>query len=211
MTDEKDPQPTSAEGSALQSRAAVHRRDRSGDDTTRANAALDVHSSPDRLLSGLERIREILLGDILVEIERRLGLLNHQVAARTSDLHQDVRRRTDVLDAHVRREIEAVTTQISRATREVNDAIRNLGLEQQRVRAEADVRLARIEDRVEAAIVRIERETRQQLLDQANWFVSELGRARQQIHSSLASELGVESAPVEEGNEHEGGELSASH
>jgi hypothetical protein len=165
----------------------------------------------DRVLGGLERIREILLGDILGELERRLARIDSQLANRTSELHQDARHRNDVLEAHVRKEVEALSARVGQENREVNDAIRNLRREQRDALAQLDQRLAQIDDRVSAAIARIEHETRQQFLDQAKSFLNELERVRHQLRSSLVRELGLEPAPLEEGGEHEAGAWSTPH
>lgn len=165
----------------------------------------------ERVLGGLERIREILLGDILAELERRLARIDSQLANRTSELHQDARHRTDVLETHVRKEVDALTTREAQDNREVNDAIRSLRDEQREAYAQLEQRLKRNDDRVDALIARLERETRQQLFDQAKSFLDELERVRHQLRSAIARELGLEPAPLEEGGEHVAGAWAGHH
>jgi hypothetical protein len=176
----------------------------------------ETRSGTDRVLGGLERIREILLGDILVEIERRLARIDSQLSNRTRELQQDARHRTDVLEAHVRKEVDALSMRVGQDNREVNDAIRSLRGDLRDSMAQIEQRIARIEDRLEASITRVEREARQQLLDQAKSFLNELERVRHQLRSALVRELGLEPAPLEpapleEGGEHDPGAWTTSH
>ncbi len=154
---------------------------RHADSEDRSGAGSEARGA-DRVLGGLERIREILLGDVLAELERRLARIDSQLANRTSELHQDARLRTDVLEAHVRKEIEAVSARA----------------------AQLEQRLARVEERMEAQVARIERESRQQLLDQAKSFLDELERVRHQLRSAIVRELGLEPGTLEEGSPHDG-------
>lgn len=119
---------------------------------------------------GLDAIREILLGDILLALERRLGRIDSVMANRSNELQHDVRSRTDVLEAHVRRELDSIASRI----------------------AQLEQHLGRIEDRLEQSIERIERQGREQMLAQAKTFIDELERSRMQLRSALARELGLE-------------------
>jgi len=198
---------TLAEGAArVTDRAA--RRAETGDKLT---AAAEARSGPEPMLGGLERIREILLGDVLAEIERRLARIDSHLANRTTELQQDARRRTEVLDAHVRKEVDALSARAEHDLHEASDAIRTLRHDLRELIAQLEQRLARLEDRVEASSARVEREIRQQLLDQAKTFMDELERARHQIRSALVRELGLEPAPFEEGGEHGTGGWIAPH
>jgi DNA repair exonuclease SbcCD ATPase subunit len=210
MPKEKDTQVEALEKGTAAPRESAARPADAGD---KPGAGLEARSGAerDRVLGGLERIREILLGDVLAELERRLARIDSQLAHRTSELHQDARHRTDVLEAHVRKEIDALSARAGQDNREANDAVRNLRHEQREAITQIEQRLTRIEERVDASIARIERETRQQLLDQAKSFLDELERVRHQLRSALVRELGLEPVPLEEGGEHAGGAWAAPH
>lgn len=218
MPKEKDPQGAALENVTQSSiDNAARNAEPGGDKSSAGPEARSVadrvlgSTDRDRVLGGLERIREILLGDILAELERRLVRIDSQLANRTSELHQDARHRTDVLEAHVRKEIDALSVRARQDNHEVNDAIRNLRHEQREAIAQIEQRLTRTEERVDGSIARLERETRQQLLDQAKSFLNELERIRHQLRSAIIRELGLEPAPLEEGGEHDAGTWDASH
>jgi len=167
-------------------------------------------AGPERA-AGLERIREILLGDILVALERRLARLDGYIASRSNELQQDVRHRTDVLEAHVRREIEATSAREAHDTSELSGVIRAVRQEHRDAVAQLERRLEKIEARVEESVARVERETREQLLAQAKSFIEELDRVRDQLRSALVLELGIADEPAEEGGEHAGARPPSHH
>lgn len=150
----------------------------------------------------IEHIREILVGDIVIEIERRLARLEHLIANRNSELQHDVRNRTEILEAHVRKEMETLGTRVVHDNGELNAAIRALRAEHRNEHTQLEQRLSRIEDRIEVSIARVEREARDQLLAQAKTFIEELERVRIQLRTSLASELGGSAEPFEQEGEH---------
>lgn len=184
---------------------------RTTDAAVKAGSAPEPRSGPERMMGGLERVREILLGDILAELERRLARIDNQLANRTSELQLDARHRTDVLDAHVRKEVDALSTRAAHDSHELGDSIRVLRREKDEAFAQIEQRFARLEERLETSIARMERDARQQLLDQAKTFLNELERVRHQLRSAIIRELGLEPAPSEERGEHDGGTWTAPH
>src|SRR3974390_2556944 len=68
---------------------------------------------------GIGQVREILVGAIQRDLERRLSRLEAHVGARVVDLQQEVRRRIDVIEAHLRKEIEALSTRLESEVEEL--------------------------------------------------------------------------------------------
>lgn len=207
MPNEKEAQVAALEKTPQAPMGGAARRAETGD---RASAELESRVGAERVLGGLERIREILLGDVLVELERRIARIDSQLANRASEVQLDVRHRTGVLEAYVRKEIDALSARVGQG-RETNDAVRSLRGEVREAIAQLEQRLAGIEDRLDASIARLEREVRQQLLDQAKSFLNELERARDQLRAALVRELGLEPPPLDEGGEHEAGAWATPH
>jgi hypothetical protein len=196
MADHKD---DTAAAEAIQSSAQVSRR-----------GAVNNDRQSDAVAS-IEHIREILIGDVVVEIERRLARLDHLIANRNNEAQHVARNRTEVLEAHVRKELEAIGDRASHDTGELNAAIRALRAEHRNEVVQLEQRLARIEDRIEVSIARVEREARDQLLNQAKTFIEEIERVRSQLRAALASELGLTSESFDEEGEHAGARSAAHH
>jgi hypothetical protein len=159
--------------------------------------------------AGLDRIRDILLGDILVEVERRLARLDSYIANRSTEVQHHVRQRTDVLEEHMRKELDAVAAREAHDVSEAQALIRSMRSENRDAVGQLEQRIAQLEDRLEASIARVERESREQLLAQAKSFLEELERVREQLRAALVRELGLEPEPFEEGQH--AGTWSASH
>jgi hypothetical protein len=158
---------------------------------------------------GLDHIREILLGDMLVELERRLGRLENLITNRANEVQHDVRHRTGLLEAHVRKELDAIGKRVKEDATERIDAARAQRAEERDALAKLDQRIAHLEGRVDSAIARVEHEMRDQLLAQAKSFIDELEGARIQLRSALNRELGIE-GEQDEGDGHAGA-WAASH
>lgn len=195
-----NPKPQSAQPEAKPSAAA-------GSTTGAADARLTLERVP----GGLDRIRDILFGEILNDLDKRLARIDHSLASRSSELAQDARRRTDVLETHVRKELEAQSTKTSHDVGEVSSALRSSRQEHREALTQIEQRLARLDERIEAAISRVERDVRQQLLDQAKSFQDELARMRNELRWELVRELGIEPEPHEQGNERGAGPWAAHH
>lgn len=153
---------------------------------------------------GIDRVRQILLGDVVAELERRLARLDYLITHRNQEVQHDVRNRTDVLEAHVRKELQAQAAHAGHENGELTAALRAAREEHREGITHIEQRLTRIEERLEASIARVERETREQLLAQAKSFIEELERTRNQLRVAIARELGLEPESFEEGNEHAG-------
>jgi hypothetical protein len=67
---------------------------------------------------GIERVREILFGEILAELEHRLAKLESYITSRSTDIQHDARQRADVLEAHLKKEVDAMEARIARVERE---------------------------------------------------------------------------------------------
>ncbi len=206
MPDDNDIQPRMIDDARGEPEGPAGRRS----DATAA-ARREIRNSAERVVEGLERIREILLGDVLAEIERRISRIDQLITSRTTELQHDARRRTDVLDVHVRKELDALSNLVATDSREVNDAIRTVARQHREANAVLEQRLGQLEDRFEGTLARIERDSRQQLLDQSNWFLNEIERVRQDLRSTLIRELGIDRVITEEGSEHEAGPWPAPH
>jgi hypothetical protein len=137
---------------------------------------------------GIERVREILFGEILLELERRLAKLENYIAARSTDVQHDARQRMDVLEAHLKKEVEAIAARTARDNTGITDEIRQLRHDQHDASSQLEQRVVRSEERLEAQIGRVEREGREQLLSNAKRFFEELVQLRTQLSMSAAHE-----------------------
>ena len=132
----------------------------------------------------LEKVRDILFGNQMREVDRRFARLEERIIKETRDLREDVKRRLDALEAHTNRETETLAGQIRQERTE---------------RLEGDVRFAReltdtvaaFERRsasIEEQQAKGQREIRQQMLEQQQRLSDELRDKMEEVLAVLARE-----------------------
>jgi hypothetical protein len=159
---------------------------------------------------GIEQVREILVGAIQRDLERRVSRLESRFVARINELEKEARRRTDVIEAHLKTETESLSLRLQGEIVEIKDALRALTHDHRDKVASFDQRVGKMEEN----LARGHQELRQQILDQAKTFLDELHHTREELTETLDRELaGYELETQEESASREPGETaeSASH
>jgi flagellar biosynthesis/type III secretory pathway protein FliH len=143
--------------------------------------------APSISASSLEQVREILFGPQQRELTRHVARTDAHFAAEADGIRREATRRLDVLEAYVRKELEGLVAAVEAqrsaqaeglesSTRETREAIRSL-----------ERRVAKLEE----SGARAQREVREQMLAQANAFIEEVRRARQELGAAIERELVV--------------------
>lgn len=160
-----------------------------------------THESSD----SLEQLREILVGSVQRDLERRFTRGESNSAQRVAELQQEVRRRIDVIEAHMKREIDALTGRISGEVLETKEAFRALARENREATTALEQRVAKLEE----ALSRAQHDLRQQILSQAKSFIDELQELRGELKETLDRELGALDVDEEEESVRRGHSASA--
>lgn len=132
----------------------------------------------------LEKVRDILFGTQMREVDRRFARLEERIIKENRDLRDDVKRRLDALEGHTNRETETLAGQIRQERTE---------------RLEGDVRFVReltdtvaAFERRSAAIEELQakgqREIRQQMLEQQQRLGDDLREKVEEVLAALARE-----------------------
>lgn len=135
---------------------------------------------------GIEQIREILVGALQRDIERKLARIESHMTARLNELQQETRRRMDVIEAHLRKETDALSSRTAGELVEMKDALRALTRDHRETTSAVEQRVAKLEE----TVARAQHELRGQILDQAKAFMDELQQIRQELADTLERELG---------------------
>jgi len=134
---------------------------------------------------GIEQVREILVGSVQRDLERKLLRIEAHLSSRLTDLQQETRRRTDVIEAHLRKEAEALSARVEGELAELREGLRSVGRELREADATVGARITRVEE----GLVRAQHELRTQILDQAKSFLDELEETRRELAETVAREL----------------------
>jgi hypothetical protein len=114
--------------------------------------------------ANLDKVRDILFGSQLREIDRRLTRLEERQTKEMNDLKSDVKSRLDAFDSYMRHETEALSVQIQTERRD---------------RGSTDEQLSKGQ-----------RELREQLLDQHQHLSGDIRRKIDEVLAALARETG---------------------
>lgn len=136
--------------------------------------------------ASLDKVRDILFGSQLREMDRRVQRLEERVLKELHELREDGRRRHEALDSHVRRELEALGQGLTseRAARDETEA----GLRRELVDAAAQQQ--RRLGQVEAETGKGLRELRQQLTEQGARLQDELQGRHAEVCRMLERHIG---------------------
>jgi hypothetical protein len=156
--------------------------------------AAEAASRSEVLGPGLEQIREILVGALFREVERRMARTDVHTGTRVKEIEQEARRRTEVLESHLRTELGALANRVENAFVDAADALHHVVREHRDATAALERRIAKAEEAGAAA----QRELRTQLLDQAKTFLDELQHLRTELLATMQEELGASASELAE-------------
>jgi hypothetical protein len=152
-------------------------------------------STATELKDGIDQVREILVGAIQRELERKLARAESHLAARLAEIQNEARRRTEVIEAHLRKESDALSARMDGELNEIQEGLRSLTREHRDTKGALEQRVAKLEEN----FVRSQHDLRNQILEQAKSFLDELQKTREEFAEHLERELeSLEVEPTEE-------------
>jgi hypothetical protein len=136
---------------------------------------------------GIDQIREILVGAIARDLERRLARAESHFAARAAEIEQEARRRMEMIETHLKKELDTLGNRVDAEAVETKEAVRTAQREHRDVVTLLEQRIAKLED----SVLKGQHILRQQMLDQAKSFLDELRSMRTELNDTLERELGM--------------------
>jgi len=132
--------------------------------------------------ASLDKVRDILFGSQMRDVERRFARLEERLVKETTDLKDDVRRRLDTLEAYIRRENESLEGQIKSERGDRVDAHSGLSNELKETARGFERRATTIDEQHSKG----QRELRQQMLEQHQRLSDDLRQKVEEILGTLA-------------------------
>lgn len=129
-------------------------------------------ATDDSSAGNLDRVRDILFGGQMRDVDRRFAKVEERLAKDAADLRDDLRSRLVTLEQFVRAETDALAQRIRTEHDERTEAGAGLSRDLQAAWAAFDRKIGAVED----SLARAQRELRQQILD---------------VHQQLADEMRV--------------------
>jgi DNA anti-recombination protein RmuC len=132
--------------------------------------------------ASLDKVRDILFGNQMRDVERRFARLEERLIKETADLKEDVRRRLETLEAYVRRENESLEGQIKSERADRVDAHDHLSNDLKEAARGFDRRATSIDEQHSKG----QRELRQQMLEQHQRLSADLQQKVEEILATLS-------------------------
>ncbi len=132
----------------------------------------------------LEKVRDILFGNQMREVDRRFARLEERIIKETRDLKDDIKRRLDALEAHTIKETETLAGDLRQERGDRVDANARLARELADMAGTFERRSAGLDEQFGKG----QREVRQQILEQQQRLSEEMRQRIDEVLAALARE-----------------------
>jgi hypothetical protein len=132
----------------------------------------------------LEKVRDILFGNQMRDVDRRFARLEERLIKDTRDLKEDITRRLDALEAHSAKETETLAADLRQERADRVEASARLARDLADTATAFERRSANIEEQV----ARGQREIRQHILEQQHRLSEEMRGRIDEVLALLARE-----------------------
>ncbi len=134
--------------------------------------------------ASLEKVRDILFGGQMRDVDRRFARLEERLLKETNDLKEDVKRRLDALEKYARHETESLAGHIKAEHADRVESDSNLSHELKDAARAIEKRTAALDDQ----LGRSQRELRQQMLEQHQQLSDDIRQKVDEVLAALARE-----------------------
>jgi hypothetical protein len=134
--------------------------------------------------ASIDKVRDILFGSQMREVERRFARLEERLIKETSDLKDDVRKRLEALETYARRENEALADQLRAERADRQDSLTGISAEIREAGKAHERRTATLDEHV----ARGHRDLRQQILEQHQRLSDEIRSKVDEVLATLERE-----------------------
>jgi hypothetical protein len=136
--------------------------------------------------ASLDKVRDILFGGHMRDVERRFTRLEERLLKETSDLKDDVRRRLDTLELYAKNETESLAGQIKAEHEDRVDAANRLSREAAETARSIERRITSLDEQLSKS----QRELRSQMLEQHQRLTDDIRHKMEDVLATLARETG---------------------
>ncbi len=143
-------------------------------------------ADPVETAGNLDKVRDILFGAQLREVEKKLVRLEDKIQKELSELREDVRRRSDAQEQKLKLDLDALSDRLRSERDSRDDAMLGVHNALKDQAATTQKRHAQLDEQ----IGRAQRDLRQQLADQSLALSDELRRRSEELVSLLGKSVG---------------------
>ena len=134
--------------------------------------------------ASIDKVRDLLFGGQLRELDRRFARLEERLVKETNQLRQDMQARIDALEAYARKESDSLGDQIRAEHQDRVDAHDNLARDLKESSKSQERRTTALDEQTSKA----QRELRQQMLEQHQRLSEEIRRRTEDLLATFTRE-----------------------
>jgi len=136
--------------------------------------------------ANLDKVRDILFGGQMREVERRFARLEDRLLKETSDLKDDLRRRLDAVEAYAKHETESLATQLKAEHEDRAESESRISRDMSEAGRATERRITSLDEQLSKS----QRELRAQMLEQHQRLSDDIRHKMEDVLATLARETG---------------------
>jgi molybdopterin converting factor small subunit len=152
-----------------------------------SNQEINKQLSSDNSISesnNLDKVREILFGNQVREVEKRFARLEERLVKEFTDVRDETRKRLDALEIYLKKEVDSLTERLKNEQTERNAAVQTLSEEHRNIAISLEKKFAQFDEKTTNS----QRDLREQILNQSKSLQDDLRQKYEEILALLERE-----------------------
>ncbi|MBH8571480.1 hypothetical protein I8752_00235 [Nostocaceae cyanobacterium CENA369] len=152
-----------------------------------SNQEITKQLSSDNSISesnSLDKVREILFGSQVREVEKRFARLEERLVKEFTDVRDETRKRLDALEIYLKKEVDSLTERLKNEQTERNAAVQTLSEEHRNIAISLEKKFAQFDEKTTNS----QRDLREQILNQSKSLQDDLRQKYEEILALLERE-----------------------
>ncbi|RCJ19580.1 hypothetical protein A6770_05405 [Nostoc minutum NIES-26] len=134
--------------------------------------------------NNLDKVREILFGNQVREVEKRFARLEERLVKEFTDVRDETRKRLDALEIYLKKEVDFLTERLKNEQAERDIAVQTLGEEHRNIAISLEKKFAQFDEQT----INSQRDLREQILNQSKSLQDDIRQKYEEILALLQRE-----------------------
>lgn len=134
--------------------------------------------------NSLDKVRQILFGSQVREVEKRFTRLEDRLVKELTDVRDETRKRLDALEIYIKKEVESLTERVKNEQAEREVAVQGLSEEHRNITTSLEKKLVQFDEKTTTS----QRELREQILNQSKSLQDDIRQKYEEILALLERE-----------------------
>ncbi|BAY11731.1 hypothetical protein [Calothrix sp. NIES-2098] len=152
--------------------------------STQENNKLQLNGTNLSELNSLDRVRDILFGNQVREVEKRFARLEERLVKELTNVRDETKKRLDYLETYIKKEVESLTERLKNEQLERDAGLKALAEDHKNQAISLEKKFAQFDEQTTNS----QRELREHILNQANSLQDDIRQKYQEILTLLERE-----------------------